>query len=276
MTTEPHAWHAGEELVARYVAGRTDAVVSASVEQHLLGCATCRATIAATSPGGLEDTWAAVVERVQAPTPWLERVLTRLGLPETDALLITAAPAMRRSWLTGTLLVLLFVIAAAAFAGSRGTWLFLVVAPLVPVCGVAVAYGPDADDSYETSLATAYPRVRLVLLRTLAVVATSLPVAAVGAAVLPGPGWTAVAWLLPTAACIGLTLAASTWVRPSIAAAGVAVVWVATAGAVGRGFHTPLDVITPSLLSVYAALAVAAAAVFWMRSDHLALLGRTP
>ena len=41
MTT---TWHVHDDLLAAYVAGRLDAIVGASVEQHVARCAECRAS----------------------------------------------------------------------------------------------------------------------------------------------------------------------------------------------------------------------------------------
>ena len=74
---------------------------------------------------------------------------------------------MRVAWLLGTIGVLLFVVSRRVCADSDGgLGLFLLVAPLIPVAGVAAAYGPSSDPSYEAVLASPYPMVRLVLLRT--------------------------------------------------------------------------------------------------------------
>lgn len=279
MTDSPTQWHADQDLLARYAGGAAGAVVSGSIEQHLLRCARCRARLAAlTDPVQLAAVWAGVEETVQAPRrSLLERLLHRVGLSETDASLLAAAPALRFSWLTGTLLVLLFAAVAVVASDTRGVLVFLVVAPLVPVAGVAVAYGPDADEAYEVALATPYSAMRLVLLRSVAVLAVSLPVAAVGGALLPGPGRTAVTWLLPALAGVSITLAASTWVSVSRAAIGVSVGWLMiVSAAAGPGMRTPLDAIAPAALPVYATLTVVTALVFWARSQHLNLMGRTP
>jgi hypothetical protein len=42
-------------------------------------------------------------------------------------------------------------------------------APLVPLVGVAVAYGPEADPAHELTATAPYSGLRLVLLRTAAV-----------------------------------------------------------------------------------------------------------
>ncbi|RYP83174.1 hypothetical protein EKO23_19780 [Nocardioides guangzhouensis] len=278
MTISPErGWHADDALLAAYVAGRTRPPVTASVEMHLLGCATCRAGIAAlVDADPLRGVWDRVVDEVQSPQPGpVERVAAHVGLSGRDALLVAAAPAVRGAWLLGLLVCLLFSILAATQGAPQGSTLFLVVAPLVPVAAVAFAYGQDVDPLWETTLAAPYSPLRLVLLRSVSVVAVALPLALVAAPVLPGPPWVAGAWLLPAAACCALTLALSTWVDVGRAALGVGGVWasavVAVAGPLGRA----VQVLDAPVLPAYLILAVAASAVFWLRCDRLSLLGRT-
>ena len=80
---------------------------------------------------------------------------------------------------------------------------------------VAVAYGPSSDPSYETVVAAPFAMVRLVLLRTLSVLVTSVPLVVVTGLVLPTSPIVAVAWLLPAAGFIAVVLTASNWVDPT-------------------------------------------------------------
>jgi hypothetical protein len=274
MSTSTGGWHADEDLLARYVRGDAGPVAAASVEQHLLRCAGCRARIASHVPAPpLEAVWERVRDRAQAGRPRpVERLLVRLGLSESDALLVAVAPSLRTSWLFGLAGTLAFVALAAAFGGDRGLTLFLLVAPLVPVVGVAVAYGPDVDPSYEAGLAAPYPATRLLLLRTGAVLATSLPLVLTAALLLPGLSWTAVSWLLPALAATAVLLAASTWTRPTVAAVVLGVSWATAVAAASRA-RDPAAVLTPALLLTYAVLTVVAVLVLCLRIHHLARLG---
>jgi len=115
----------------------------------------------------------------------------------------------------------------AAFA-SGGTALapFLLAAPLAPVLGVAAAYGPLVDPAYELSLAAPLGSFRLLVLRAVAVVASTTLLAAVAALALPGLDWTVAAWLLPS---LGLTLAAlglATSLGPVTSGALVSFTWI--------------------------------------------------
>jgi hypothetical protein len=267
-------WHADDVLLAAYVRGDAGALRGTSLEQHLTHCPDCRARIAAhveTDP--LEMVWARIQEQAQAPQPTrVERLLIRLGVSEPDALLVAVAPSLRASWLFGLVVTLGFVGLAAAYGGTRGLAFFLAVAPLVPVAGVAFAYGPDVDPAYEVAAGAPYSAARLLLLRTAAVLGTCLPVALAAGLLLPSHSWAAISWLFPALAFTAVLLAAATWIRPALAGAGLAVVWVCAVGSAARN-QDPAAVLTPGLLLVYAALGVAAVLVFRIRIRHLTLLG---
>jgi hypothetical protein len=270
MTT----WHADDDLLARYVRGDADPVLGASLEQHLLSCPDCRARIADHVPTPpLEVVWARIREAAQAGRPGLiERVLIRLGVREPDALLVALAPSLRTSWLIGLAVSLVFVGLGAEYGGTRGLTFFLLVAPLVPVAGVAFAYGPDVDPAYEAGLAVPHPAARLLLLRTAAVLATSLPLAVLTTLLVPNLSWTAISWLLPALAFTAVVLAASTWTRPTVAAAGLGGAWLCAVVAASRA-GDPAALLTPVLLIAYALLGTLALLVLYRRFHHLARLG---
>jgi Putative zinc-finger len=268
------SWHADDELLALYVRGGAGPLRGASLEQHLTRCADCRARIGThVDSEPLELVWDRIREQAQAPEPTtLERLLTRYGASEPDALLVAVAPSLRASWLFGMAVTLGFVCLAAGFGGDRGVAFFLIVAPLIPVAGVAFAYGPDVDPSYEVGAAVPYSAARLLLLRSAAVLATSVPLVLAGALLVPGLSWAAVAWLFPALTFTAILLAASTWVRPSVAGFGLGVCWTVAVGA-GLAGQDPAAVLTPALLAVYTGFGVAAALVFRLRLRHLTLLG---
>jgi hypothetical protein len=274
MSTPTGGWHADEDLLARYVRGDAGPVAAASLEQHLLRCDGCRGRIAAhVAVPPLEAVWERVRDRAQAGRPRrLERLLVRLGVPASDALLVATAPSLRTSWLVGLVVTLVFVGLGAAYGGDRGLALFLLVAPLVPVAGVAFAYGPDADPAHEAALAAPYPAVRLLLLRTAAVLSTSVPPVLAAGLLVPALSWTAVTWLLPALALTAALLAASTWVRPAVTAAALGAGWLVAVAATSRAAD-PAAVLAPALLLAYAALGCGALLVLVLRSHHLAHLG---
>ncbi len=198
------------------------------MEAHLLECASCRDGLtAAADPGALEQAWGVIAGELDVPAPRVvERVLLRLGVPDHVGRLLAATPSLRLSWFAALSVALGFGVAAAR-AGPRGVLLFLVIAPLVPLAGVAAAYGPGVDPTYEVGLAAPMRSFRLLLIRTLAVLVASLSLAGLASLALPELDWTAAAWLLPSLALTGVSLALSTsW--PSLrAASAVAVLWIA-------------------------------------------------
>jgi hypothetical protein len=271
---ESSRWHADDGLLARYVRGEAGPIQGASIEQHLTHCADCRTRIAGhIPPPSLEAVWGRIREQAQAPARGpVERLLLRLGVGEPEALLVAAAPSLRASWLFGLAVTLGFVALAAAYGGSRGLAFFLLVAPLVPVAGVAFAYGPDVDPSHEVGAAAPYSAARLLLLRTAAVLASSLPLALAGALLLPALSWTTLAWLVPALAFTAVMLAGSTWTRPSVVGAGLGVVWVCVVGAAAFD-RDPAAVVAPAVLVGYAVVGVVAVLVLSLRIRRLALLG---
>ena len=262
-------WHADDTLMVRYLAGDAGAMPAAALEQHLTGCATCRGRLAThVDVVPLETVWDRITEAVQVPEAGpLQRLLSRMGVSEPDALLVSIAPSLRTSWLLGVAVTLAFVTAGAAYGGTRGLASFLLVAPLVPMAGVALAYGPDVDPAFEVGLAAPYSSSRLLMLRTAAVLATCLPLVLVGGLLVPSLSWTAVTWLLPALALTALVLAASTWVRPTFAATGLAALWSMWVGAAAFE-HDPDAVLAPERLAGYVVIGLTAALVLHLRRNH--------
>ena len=183
--------------------------------------------------------------------------------------MITGSTALLSAWLGALILVTAFSMLASGWEGEREVSLFLMLAPLVPMAGVAAAYGTDDDPVHELMLAAPYSKLRLLLMRTWAVLVVCVPLSVLAAIPLEGPWWIAVAWLLPALAFVSLTLAAATVASPHYAASLIGLVWVAlTAPAVvGR---EPFDVMGATALVIYAVLAVVGVVVFTSRASLLA------
>ena len=170
--------------------------------------------------------WDRTRDAVEVPRPSVfERLLRGAGLPAHEARLVAVASAFRGVWLTGVAAVLAFAALAAAAGHARGVWLFLAVAPVMPCLVVASSYDPWMDPALEPELVTPYPALRLILLRTIAVLALALPAVLLFGLVVPGE--TPFAWLLPAVGFVAVVLAASTWVSPLRAAIAVSTVWLA-------------------------------------------------
>ncbi len=219
------SWHVSGQLVTSYASGVLVGARAASVEAHVMTCAECRSAVnAEVSPVRMHGIWSAIEDDVDMPRrSWVERVLASLGMSDSDARLVSVAPSLHASWLLSLAAVLAFAVWASN-SRSGGTTLFLILAPIVPVLAVGGSYGRGIDPTFEVSLASPYPTLRLVILRSTAVVAASGVLALVASLFVPSGGDVA-AWLLPCLALLSITLVVSRWFTLPLAAAGVAAVY---------------------------------------------------
>jgi hypothetical protein len=188
-----------------------------------------------------------------APRP-IERLLVAAGVHEHIARLLAATPSLRASWFLAIGIALAFGV-VAAHAAETGITLFLVVAPLLPLAGVAAAYGPGVDPTYEIGLVAPLRSFRLLLIRAVAVLASTTSLALLASLALPSVGWASAAWLLPSLGLVTASLALSSVMTPLVAATGVALLWVGatTLGSVLAGtssFFGPQLQTTVLLLTV--------------------------
>ena len=236
------SWHVDEPILARYADGTLGGATLYSVEAHLVGCARCRGALSRrVDEGRLDGIWAGVRDRVDAPRQGaVERTLVRLGLPTHVARLLIATPSLRPSWILSVAVSLAFAVVANRLTGA-GVLPFLLVAPLVPVIGVAAAFARPVDPVWEIGAATPTGGFRLTMIRAAAVLSVSVALAGLAALGLPEPGWTAVAWLLPSLGLTGLTLALSTTsARIPTVAGAVATSWSIGVVLAGRLAEAPL------------------------------------
>ena len=268
-------WHLDETTLRAYVDGHPLSVVGASVESHLLECPDCRVRLGELmSHETVDDAWAAIRAHVEAPRPSVaERLIRRMGISIEVARLLVAVPAFRGAWLLGLFVVTLFAGLAALFAGEYGLALFLIVAPLAPVAGVAASFGGDADPCHELVTVTPYSAVRMLLLRTAGVLATSLPVTVLAGLALPGPAWLGVAWLTPAAAGVALTLLLSPVFGSTVTAATLSACW-STAVVFATRLNDPVEVVEPVMQLVFAVLTLVAVAALVLRQPSFEHLGR--
>lgn len=274
MTTK--SWHADPELLEAYVAGALDAIGGASVEQHLVRCAECRTAITPlVDQAARGRAWSAIRDAVQSPPqPLAIRLARRLGLPEPTAVLLAATASLRTAWLAGALVAVGFATLAVGLSGEELLAPFLLVAPMVPVIGVAAAYGPH-EDPLESLVTTApYGRSRLIMVRTLAVLVSVLPITFVLGLLLPGPTWLAAAWLGPALAMVPVLLAVSSFVGPRIGGAVVAISWCGVVVLSVRGLPATWPVEASQQL-VYLALALVSVAILAVRARRDRLIGAT-
>lgn len=219
-------WHLDRALAGQYAAGRLSGAAAASVEAHVARCGRCQVGLAAMAPRQrLEAIWAEVVDEVDAPRQRLvERGLVRLGVAQGDARLVACAPALRMAWVLSVCAALLFTVAASSMR-PQGVQLFLLIAPILPVIGVGLAYGPWSDPMYEMSVAAPYSGVRLMLLRAGLVVTVTMVLTAVAGSLVPGRGF-AFVWLLPSAALVAATLSLTAWAPPLAAGIAISTGWL--------------------------------------------------
>ena len=262
MTT---TWHVDDAALRRWIDGTDGSVTGASVEQHLIACAECRAKV---DPDPVvAAVWDRVQDVVQVPRPSVfERLLRKAGLAAADARIVAVSPAFRGAWLVGLSALVVFVTVAGSYGGGRGEWAFLLVAPLVPSLAIALGYDPELDEAVETECATPYSRMRLVLLRSAALLLIGLPALFLASVVLPGH--IAFWWLVPAAGCTALVLALSTWITPLSAVGVVATGWLLLVGSRFRT-GTPTELLTDDWLTAYAAVTAMALLLLTMRRGQL-------
>jgi hypothetical protein len=186
----------------------------------------------------LDATWDEIVTTISLQrTGWLERTLRRFGVAEPLARLVGVTPSLQRPWLAGVMVTVLLAMLVSHLAAGGNAALFMIVAPLLPVAGVAVAFGPGVDPTYELLVAAPVRNFDVLVARAVAVLATTVPITAVASAALPVAGWEAVAWLLPALALTALTVAVGSWVVPWKAAVLLGGLWVGPAAVYAVGWR---------------------------------------
>ncbi|MET8124492.1 hypothetical protein ABZV67_05560 [Streptomyces sp. NPDC005065] len=253
-------WHVGARLARRYASGTAAETEAWSLEKHVEACEGCAARVSAAVRG--QGAAAAVVDEVRAavvaaagqtdraeaaresvaargstrvpasPPPSAPR---HYRAPLLAPALRAAGPALRGPWLASVLLMAAAAVALAygarsgtgAVAGLPARQLLLLIAPVLPLAGVGVAYGRHADPVYELAASTPSGGLRLLLIRTAAVLGLSVPLLTAAGAVLPAsagaPG--AVAWLLPAVAMTLAALALGSYTGCRTGASSVTAAW---------------------------------------------------
>lgn len=259
-------WHASDVMFGDYADGSLDPARASSLEAHLVNCASCRERVAPLSDvRRAKQVWAGVQREMDVPQPGpVEALLPRIGLSEHVARLLAATPSLSFSWLAALALTLTFAI-VAAHQVPRGTLFFVLLAPLLPVAGVAAAYGPVIDPIHEIGLASPMSSFRILLIRATAVLFTTLALVGLFGLGLPGLGWTAAAWLLPGLALTLSSLALATWVPPLWAASLVSVFWIGGVVLAERVSGPTLAALEGSTLVAFAAVAILAVLILITR-----------
>lgn len=276
MTT---TWHAPPDTLARFARHpeSLDEVTASSVEQHLIGCDECRAAVAgAVDPVALQHSWDAVVDVIDRPTHTIaERTLTRLGMPPDLARVVGATPGLRLAWFAATALLATAAIATARDNGTDAP--FLVLAPLVPLGAVLLAFLPTQEPGGEAAAATPMYGATLLMRRVLAVLVPTFAILAAAGLAQPDLAAGGALWVLPGLALALGSLALATFVRVTVAAGALAVGWITVLTSVstldGRRValaHTA--VFETAGQSAALAVALIAAAALYARRDHFSTL----
>ncbi|MGC2239457.1 MAG: zf-HC2 domain-containing protein, partial [Acidimicrobiia bacterium] len=183
------SWHVDVETLTRYQAGSIDRVAATSVEAHVTDCAECRSSVVVEDQW-LDRSWTRIADRVEPSRPALvERLLTRAGVPTHWARLAAASPTLRVSFIIAVALVIGFAAVASGSTPDGGSYrVFLAIAPVVPVMGVAFAYGRLVDPAFELTMSAPIDSLRLLLLRASIVLLVSILFGAAAWPFVPVPG----------------------------------------------------------------------------------------
>jgi Putative zinc-finger len=270
------SWHAGPELLARYAAGELSHSGQAAVETHLTECPSCRMTSRqVVQPDGLDVVWDGIATRIAAPRfPLPLRLLHRLGVPNTDLVVIRASSSMWLAWALAMLGAILFAMLTGSLSTYQQELFYGAVAPLLPALLVAGAYD-SSDPTRELMAATPFSKLRMALLRTALAVAGALPVVVLMSMVVPGLVTHGGAWLLPSLALTVLALTLLTWWTAPVTVGVLSSCWILVVAVwAERG---SLDMVATAGIQVaFAAATLLAASALAGRLTHVRLPGGRP
>lgn len=272
-------WHVAEPMLSRFARAprRVDDITAASIETHLISCAQCRAVVSASADDEiLRTSWDAIADRIDRPrvTPF-ERAAGRLGLPTASARLVGLTPALQIATVAGVAVLAALAVLASRAADSAGP--FLIVAPIVPLATVGLLAASVNDPAGEIGVTTAMHGFGIVLRRSVVTLMLTLAVLGVASIALPDVGAVALGWVLPGLALSVTAVLLSSWVRPELAVAGLALGWATvlsvSAFVERHGVEVrEWPVFTGAGLFVWIALALLSAALLTVRRDRFAVL----
>ena len=245
------------DLLPAYLNGTLQAGDERRVDEHLRGCAACRAELPSweavrgavgVSQAALPTPSPAVFDRamarIEAERAGLSPLASRLSL--AWQLLLGQLPLVRREiWIASALTVglgCLVALLVAAPSGAGGP--LAVLAPVVAAVGVSLVYGPENDASLEVALSTPTPP-RIVLLTRLVLVYgydLALTLAASGVVALASVEvglWSLVGlWIGPMFFLSALALLLSLFLGPTPAIMAAMTLWTTKLVAADDGART--------------------------------------
>jgi hypothetical protein len=255
--------HASTRLIAGYAGGADfpgDQVWA--LEAHLESCEVCRGRLA-------EVAASEVVSLVEGVWARLEPALAVPPARWRRHRIFTWVTPVMLPWLAMTALVTLIAFGLDLFI-TPDVSLVKLLAPLLPVLGVAASWSRGLDPAYE--LVAAMPRagLYLVLRRTTSVLAVVLPLLLVA-------GWatgTGLAlWLLPSLAFTTGTLALGGLIGVSRAAWVLVAIWAAVVIAPTLALQKETFALLPGALPVWGGIFALTAMVVALRRSAFTKLG---
>jgi len=224
-------WHLSPALADRYWRRDVDSATAASIDAHLLQCASCqRIAVGAADADMVDDVWRSIVDTLDRPQLGVvERGLVWIGCSESTARIVAATTRARWAYLFVVVVSIAMAVVSAVSVTRSDDWFvgFLIVAPLGPLIAAAAAFGRFADPAHAVLRCLPTSSLRIVLVRTVAGVVPAIALTALATPLLIDRGWMAAAWLLPSLALTLMVLLLSTWFDVELAAACVAVGWIA-------------------------------------------------
>ncbi len=260
-------WHVPETVLDRFAAideaSLPDPVLW-SAEAHLERCPDCRARLTramvAHNPETLafvESTHVELAARMATLPPPARPSRRGPAQRLTGGLLVSRLTACVAVLLVAALLDL-----AADAAAGEPSWVLL-IAPVLPLLGVAASWSRALDPAHELVAATPARGLALLLRRTLVVLLLVVP-ASLLADALVGQGGEAV-WLLPSLALTATALALGSFVDMGRATSALAAAWGIGVVAPALASREAPAVLEAAWLPAWAALTILAAGVIVVR-----------